>query len=217
MTSVRPPNGLSFVCINHTVQIQSGQSKRHIVCLQRGTLYEFQPASERPRGVPEPTLRFFKAVSGRETVLYSAIANDREPSDGDTNIIITAFDVSGTDSVDLTCCLLAKEGGKLCTTLASVFVNPHVYDGVLSPLSSLSSLWEVFQKAPTKVAKQYACVLPELALGEASHVALTSSLCPVTLDEYLPVVRPKVVSGGLAVCVKVRIMHATDLEITGAV
>ena len=196
-TSIRPPSGLSFMRSNRTLQIHSGQSKQHIVCLQSGTQYEFQPASGRPRGVPEPTLRFFKAVcDGQETFLYSAIANDREPSDGDTNIIITAFDANGTDSVDLTCCLLATEGGKLYTTLASVFHNPHVDDGVLS---ALSSLWKVFQKAPTKVAKQYACVLPELALGEASHVALTSSLCPVTLDEYLPVVRPKVVSGGLAV------------------
>lgn len=160
--------------------------------LQDVQFFDFKPTAERPPEAPGPTLRFFKTVKGRDIFLYSAIANSREPADGEVNIIITAFDSTGTDS--LQCCVLTK-GDKLYTTQAVVFYKYYIED-------ILSSVLELFKNAPTK-AKQYACVLPELGF-QASHVTLTSSSCPSTLEEYLPVLQPQVVPGGLALCAKVR-------------
>ena len=111
------------------------------------------------------------------------------------NIIITAFDSTGSD--DLQCCVLT-EGERLYTAPAALFHKYYVED-------VLSALLELFKNAPTK-AKQYACVLPELGF-RASHVTLTassSSSCPSGLEAYLPVLRPKEVPGGLALCAKVR-------------
>ena len=164
-----------------------------IMIMQDVRFFDFKPIPEKPQGAPEPAPRFYRTVEGRDIFLYSAIANDREPSDGEVNIIITAFDSTATDS--LQCCVLT-EGDKLYTTQASVFYKFYIED-VLSPVL------ELFKNAPTK-AKQYACVLPQLGF-QASHVTLSSSSsCPMVLEEYLPVLRPEVVPGGLALCAKVR-------------
>ena len=80
--------------------------------LQRGQFYKFQ-LNETPReekSAPVQTslhkgdsegrllfqkLRYFKKVPEKEIFLYSAITNNKEPVEGDVNIIITAFDSTG--------------------------------------------------------------------------------------------------------------------------
>ncbi|PVD22529.1 hypothetical protein C0Q70_18343 [Pomacea canaliculata] len=136
------------------------------------------------------TVKFFKTVEGQDTFLYSAIVNHEEPVHGEINIIITAFDSTATD--DLTCCVVMNNK-KLYTTTASVYYKYYIEE-------YFSSVLEMFKNAPTK-AKQYSCVVPQIGF-QASHVMLTSSSCPETLEDYLPVIYPRKVPDGLAICAK---------------
>ena len=130
-----------------------------------------------------------------EIFLYSAIANYQEPAEGSLNIVISGFDSTNTDS--LQCCVLMK-GDKLYASQAAIFYRFYNEPSFVGPY-----VQAMYLKAVTK-AKQYVCVVPEFGY-EATHVTLTSYSCPVVVDEYLPVIYPKKVPGGLAVCGKVRI------------
>ncbi|KAK7095226.1 hypothetical protein V1264_006662 [Littorina saxatilis] len=164
-----------------------------------GRFYTFSPttfkssAAEGEGGreaTGKPKLRFFKQVAGHDIFLYSAIANSREPEEGELNIIITAFDSTETDS--LQCCAVMK-GKTLFTAPATIFHKYYIED-ILGPFL------EKFKNSQTR-AKQYACVVPELGI-DVSHVTLTASSCPVREEEYLPVIFPKSVPQGLALCAK---------------
>ena len=65
----------------------------------------------------------------------------------------------------------------------------------------------MFKNSQTR-AKQYACVVPDLGF-QASHVTLASSSCPLAEEEYLPVLQPRVVPDGLALCAKVAMIAVT--------
>ena len=131
-----------------------------------------------------------------EIFLYSAVANYQEPAEGSLNIVISGFDSTNTDS--LQCCVLMK-GDKLYSSQAAIFYRFYNEPSFVGPY-----VQAMYWKAVTK-AKQYVCVVPEFGY-EATHVTLTSYSCPVVVDEYLPVIYPKKVPGGLAVCGKVRIV-----------
>nr|KAG5710534.1 hypothetical protein BaRGS_013180 [Batillaria attramentaria] len=63
-----------------------------------GQFFDWKPVAHRS-STEKHKVRFFKTVAGQETFLYSAIANYREPEPGEVNIIITAFDSTGTDTL----------------------------------------------------------------------------------------------------------------------
>lgn len=161
-----------------------------LFCIQDGKFQDWKEGVVRSEKKTS-TVKFFKTVEGQDTFLYSAIVNHEEPVHGEINIIITAFDSTATD--DLTCCVVMNNK-KLYTTTASVYYKYYIEE-------YFSSVLEMFKNAPTK-AKQYSCVVPQIGF-QASHVMLTSSSCPETLEDYLPVIYPRKVPDGLAICAKV--------------
>ena len=167
----------------------------HLYRFQDSKYSDFSPAKDAGPSAPKgQKLRYFKTVDNQQIFLFSAIANHREPSDGNLNIIISGFDSTDTDS--LQCCVLMKEG-KMMTTTTSIFYKFYNEPSFIGPYVQV-----FFRNTPTK-AKQYACVVPDIGF-EATHVALTSSSCPANVEEkYLPVIYPKRVPGGLAICGKV--------------
>ena len=77
---------------------------------QVGQYYDIKVDRATPSANPHG-LQHFKTLGTQPVFLYSAMANPREPSPDDINIIINAFDA--TDSDALQCCVLLKDGESL--------------------------------------------------------------------------------------------------------
>lgn len=133
--------------------------------------------------------------------MYSAIANYHLPINGAINIIITTLDAS---SSPLQCCVLL-DNETLYTTPSQHHFFYHNID-----VTFVAKIVEYFHPEIWK-AHQFSCVAPEIG-RHAGHVTLTSSTCSTDFRDYLPVLYPQRVPGGLAICAKVAHSNGLDPE-----
>ena len=93
--------------------------------------------------------------------------------------------------IALTCCAII-DGVKLYTSSAHVFSEHHHID-------FMPKVTQYFYPAHF-LSKQFLCVVP----GNASvtNISLTSSNCSDDVSDYIPVIYPETVLGGLAICAK---------------
>ncbi|XP_041369947.1 uncharacterized protein LOC121383915 [Gigantopelta aegis] len=147
------------------------------------------------RNLPSPNsttdrkpLQFFKQVRGSHVFFLSAVANRDRPNKGDTNVIISAMDGAG---ITLTCCIIIN-GDRLFSTPAQLFSEHYNID-------FMPKITQYFYPAHF-ASKQFLCVVP--GNRSVTNVSLTSSKCSDNVGDYVPVIYPQSVLGGLAICAK---------------
>lgn len=145
----------------------------------------------------DPYARVFVLARDKEVYMYSAIVKlntaleTTEPPQSVTDnieIIITALAASQDD---LFCCVLPGGSPRknLLMTPASVYYTNSVRRHTSGTIYK---------------AMQFVCRVPLSSLSSApSYVTLTSSSCSSDMSDYLPLIHPTRVPGGLALCGKI--------------
>ncbi|BFZ20527.1 hypothetical protein BsWGS_23565 [Bradybaena similaris] len=156
-----------------------------------------------PGTMPEPDAkaRYFVPVRGQPVFMYSAIANLHQPVDAAINIIITTLSASRQS---LQCCVLL-DGKSLFVTPAEEFFQYHNFD-----VAFIAKILEYFS-ADLYYARQYSCSVPDTG-HSAGHVTLTSSVCSPDIEDFLQILYPPRVPGGLALCAKIAYNGGHDPE-----
>lgn len=162
-----------------------------------GTYSPWSPASQSDTDRAKPKV-FVKGVDD-EIYLYSAIANYHQPYNGEVNIIVTSLDAS---TASLKCCVLL-DNATLYITPATEYFYYHTVD-----VKVVSWVIEYFHQ-DVNYAHQHACTVPHTG-HVPSQVTLTSKSCSRHPEDYLPVIFPPQVPGGLAICAK--IAHSGGLD-----
>ncbi|CAG5115939.1 unnamed protein product, partial [Candidula unifasciata] len=143
--------------------------------------------------------KYFKHGRDDAIFMYSAIANYHLPVNGAINIIITTLDASTSP---LRCCVLLDND-----TLYFIPSQTHFFYHTID-VTFVANIVEFFYPKILK-AHQFSCVVPETG-RYVGHVTLTSSACSTDFRDYLPVLYPQRVPGGLAICAKVA--HSAGLD-----
>uniref|UniRef100_A0A0B7APZ7 Glycosyltransferase family 92 protein n=1 Tax=Arion vulgaris TaxID=1028688 RepID=A0A0B7APZ7_9EUPU len=164
---------------------------------------QYSPWSHRPINEPTSNTNHFSRPRDVNIYIYSAIVNFQLPVSGAINIIITSLDGS-TSSLD--CCVILDN-----STVYSTQSRKHFFYHT-SDIPIVDAIEEYFRPEVYK-ARQYSCVVPEIG-QHASHVTLksSSSSCSPDIRDYIPVIYPSRVPGGLAICGKIAYSGGLDPE-----
>ncbi|XP_012944882.1 uncharacterized protein LOC106013507 [Aplysia californica] len=154
------------------------------------------PASSAPRS------SIFSMTAGGTMYLYSAIANDRYPLDGETNVIITGLSRDGLPSH----CCVVLDNTTIYTSLPEEFETNR--RARFSELPVVRDIAWYFLEEPSR-AVQVTCAVPNTG-HRATHATLSFSACSQDTSGYLPVQRPSAPEGSMAVCAK--IAHGNGLD-----
>ncbi|XP_059139529.1 uncharacterized protein LOC131927752 [Physella acuta] len=156
-----------------------------------------------PKDLPRPktNAQVFLPLRDQDTFMYSAIANTHQPENGAINIVITTLD-AGRAFLD--CCVLL-DNNTLFVTSAEEYFFYHTID-----VTFVAKISEYFSPG-VYLARQYVCSVPDIGQSPG-HVTLKpqGGVCSSDIKDYLPVVYPAVVPGGLAICAK--IAHSGGLD-----
>ncbi|CAG5118844.1 unnamed protein product, partial [Candidula unifasciata] len=153
-------------------------------------------------------------VMGRDAdvYMYSAIVNLPENNikdnhfDPSTNaeIIITTLDRS---SGSFYCCVLFDNKKTLLRNRGQIYFENYVKSGSL-----IDSLTEYFFPR-YYIARQFRCRVPtDSPRSRYSYISLASSRCSTDRRDFLPILQPSRVPGGLALCAKVAHSGGLDPE-----
>nr|KAI8734384.1 hypothetical protein BgiMline_027698 [Biomphalaria glabrata] len=168
------------------------------ILLPRDSYLKIQ-VTESPRR--EKSVHYF--IPGRydDIYMYSAIADDPKTlhAGSAVDVVVTALDKT---RVSLTCCMLLDgDNGTVFVTPASVYFRNYI------TLRSFTHIASEYFHPSTYLARQYRCT----SQSRPRYVTLTSSACPDSINDYLPVTYPNVSPRGLALCAKVA--RSPDLNV----
>lgn len=145
--------------------------------------------------------RHFVLARTQEIYMYSATANYHHLVSDEISIIITTLSASRSS---LDCCVL-MDGKQLFVTAADEYFQYHTID-----VAFIAKIWEYFSE-DIYYARQYSCSVPDTG-HSAQYVTLTSSDCSPDIGDYVPILYPPKVPGGLALCAKIAYNGGLDPE-----
>ncbi|CAG5115940.1 unnamed protein product, partial [Candidula unifasciata] len=164
-----------------------------------GSYSRWQPAATSRQGT---TAKYFVRARDQEIYMYSAVTNRHHPVNNAINIIITTLSAS---RASLQCCVVL-DGKTLYVTPAETFFRYSTSD-----VAFIANILEFFSDGHLYRARQYSCSLPDIG-HSAEYVTLTSSLCSPDIRDYLKILHPPPVPGGLALCAKIAYNGGLDPE-----
>lgn len=146
--------------------------------------------------------KHFWRARDQELYIYSAIANTHYPVSREVNIVFTVMDQARSRSLD--CCILLDNRTVFVTPASKYFYYRSINFPIVGDVDE-------YMHPDDYLARQYTCAVPETG-HRVHHATLTSSYCSSDPRDYVPVLYPERVPGGLAICGKVAYGGELDPE-----